>query len=458
MRTAYLLLLTLWLSLTSSVAIAADTQQGFAPLLKKVIPAVVNIRAQGTLPPTVYVDKKDKGSAAEQQQKAQSKAFVSLGSGVIIDAKKGYIITNAHVIEDAKDNITITLNDKRHFPAKVIGVDKPSDIAVIQIQASSLQDLAFHDSNRLAVGNSILAIGNPFGLGQSVTAGIVSALQRTNLQIEGYENFIQIDAPINSGNSGGALIDTRGGLVGINTAMLSPDGGNIGIGFAIPSNMVKNVVAQLIQYGKVERGVIGLMVQTLTPQLANALTGNSNTQGALITSIIPGSPADKAGIQVNDIIIKVNHSPVQTAPEVINSVGFLRTGTAVEFSLLRDNKNISRHCEIIAADALEDINKSQHPFLYGLTLQNYNQFIPMHGKINGVIVTGVKSDSNAATAGLLPGDVIIATENTKINTMDALLDRAAQSKNQLIVEVLRHGSESLFIVIDKDVKEKKETT
>ena len=305
--------------------------------LKRVTPAVVNVATRGTV--------------TQQNPLANDPFFrrffdipngpverevQAAGSGVIVDAKNGYIVTNAHVIENAKE-ITVQLLDNRSLTAKVIGTDTGSDIAVLQVQAGNLTEIPIADSDLLEVGDFVVAIGNPFGLGHTVTSGIISALGRSGINPEGYEDFVQTDASINPGNSGGALVNLGGQLVGINSAILSRTGGNIGIGFAIPSNMMRNVMQQLIKYGEVRRGVLGVNIQTLTPDIAESM-GLGNTQGALVSQVVDGSAAEKAGIKAGDVITAVNGKPVKDAAALRNSIGLLHIGDKVDISLLRDGK------------------------------------------------------------------------------------------------------------------------
>jgi len=335
------LILLLFINTASFASPPADPS--LAPMLERVLPAVVNIKAQIKITDLLTLQQMQK-----QQEKAQRNSnrpqalrdtFVSVGSGVIVNADKGYILTNAHVVNDAQ-TVIVTLSDSRHFRAKVIGMDKPSDVALLQIKAKNLTAVALGDSNNLKVGDFVAAIGNPFGLNQTVTSGIISALGRSTLGIESFENFIQTDAPINPGNSGGALIDMKGNIIGINTAILAPERGSIGIGFAIPSNMAKSVMMQLIQYGDVQRGMLGVGAQDLTPDLASAFDAEE-TKGAAVTLVLPRSPAQQAGIQVGDIITSVNNVDVKNASDVVNTIGFLRVNTKANINLLRKGKTLS---------------------------------------------------------------------------------------------------------------------
>jgi len=308
-----------------------------ADMLEKVTPAVVSIHAEGRQ--VVYdpastdpILRHFFGDAIREKKTKGS------GSGIIVDARQGYVLTNAHVIAGA-DRITITLNDNRQFNAKLIGTDPKADIAVLQIPNHNLIPLPFTDSDKLRVGDFVVAIGNPYGLGQSVSSGIVSALGRNNLGIEDYENFIQTDAPINPGNSGGALINLKGELIGINTAILGgKGGGNVGIGFAIPSNMAINIMDQLINYGQVQRGSLGIAVTNLSPALAKELNVNI-TSGAVITEVFAASHAAEAGLTAGDIITHVNQTTMRNMGDVRNKIGNLRVGTRVELTIIRNGNS-----------------------------------------------------------------------------------------------------------------------
>src|SRR5262245_56608376 len=308
-----------------------------APMLKRVTPAIVNIATKGTVQQeNPLLNDPFFRRFFDVPNVPRERTFQSAGSGVIVDAKNGYIITNAHVIENATE-ITVTLLDNRSLTAKVVGKDPGSDVAVLQVKANNLAEIPIADSDKAEVGDFVVAIGNPFGLGHTVTSGIISALGRSGINPEGYEDFIQTDASINPGNSGGALVDLNGALVGINSAILSRSGGNIGIGFAIPSNMMKTVMEQLIKYGEVKRGVLGVNIQTLTPDIAESM-GLDNTQGALISQVLEGSAAEKAGLQAGDVVTSVNGRAVKDAAGLRNTIGLLSVGDSIELSVLRDGK------------------------------------------------------------------------------------------------------------------------
>ena len=373
-------------------------------------------------------------------------SFTSVASGVIVDAANGYILTNAHVISDAQ-NVAITLSDGRHFTAKVIGMDKPSDIGLLQIKAKNLTAIPLANSNNVKVGDFVAAIGNPFGLNQTVTSGIVSAIGRNTLGIENYENFIQIDAPINPGNSGGALVNMQGQLVGINTAILAPDRGNIGIGFAIPASMAKSVMDQLIKFGDVKRGFMGIGAQDLTPDLISAFNVNV-TKGAAVTLVLPGSPAQQAGIQVGDIITNINGTDIKNANDVVNTVGFLRVNTKVNINILRKNKQITLNVALTDPKLREQAIEKTDPFFYGVGLQNFSAVTPVHGKVQGILVLSTQEDSSAWRSDLKPGDVITSVNQQPVTSIDEL--RAATAKtNKILLNVLRGGS-AIFLVISNE--------
>lgn len=477
-----LMLLTSFLFFTTNTHAETTKKSGsLASMLKKVIPTVVNVRAEGNLPPIIYLQKQSNKLKApgENQNTPQKNAknidqsdnqdldqspddenarqfpqspnkpepFIGQGSGVIVSDKQGYIVTNAHVIKDA-DRITVTLNDGRHFTARLIGIDEPSDLAVIQIPAEKLQKINFANPNELEVGDKVIAIGNPFGLDQSVTSGIVSALERSNLQIESFESFIQTDAPINPGNSGGALVNSAGELVGINTAILSPNkaSGNIGIGFAIPISMVHNVAKQLIQYGKVERGIIGVMVQTLSPAIADNLNLSAVNDGAIVTSISPNTPAQKAGIKVGDIITKVDDIDIHSASKVVNTVGFIRTGTKVKITVLRNGKEIALEPTIISAEKQKQIDQESNPYLYGLALQNFDQYNPAQGTVRGVLVIAVAPDSNAWSSEIHPGDIILEANGKPVMNTQELQKITATTTDDLMLRIIRNNGFAYLII------------
>ena len=443
-RTIFRFLLACSLSFIFATTEAASNTTTPSPsqMLKQVIPSVVNVKSYGFLPANIVLD--DEDTSSKQNDKPHH--FVSAGSGIIINAAKGYIVTNAHVIKDA-DKIMVTLKDGQQYAAEKVGVDEPSDIALLKINAPNLTDLSIANSNNLDVGDKVYAIGNPFGLGSSVTSGIVSALERSDLSIETYENFIQIDASINPGNSGGALINSKGQVVGMNTAILTSEegGGSIGIGFAIPSNMLTAVIPQLIKYGKVERGIMGILAQTFSAPLANAMH-MPKQEGAIITSVMPYSPAEQAGIQVGDIITHIYDTAISTASEVINTVGFLRTDTVVKIKLLRQGKPMELSITLMDAKKQQALVQKHTPYFNGVSLQNFSFYSPENGNVNGVALVHVEVDSAAWIAGLRSGDVVLSANSQPATNVQVLQQTIADAKDTLTLLVLKnHGT--AFIVL-----------
>jgi Do/DeqQ family serine protease len=428
-------------ALPAPVAEAAPIPS-LAPMVKRVSPAVVNIATRGTI-------KEEPGQRnpllddpffrrffdAPPDSRPRERQFQSAGSGVIVDSKNGYIITNHHVVENASE-ITITLLDNRTFSAKVIGSDEGADIAVLQAKQPNLIAMALGDSTRLEVGDYVVAVGNPFGLQHTVTAGIVSALGRSGINPDGYEDFIQTDASINPGNSGGALVNLRGELVGINSAILSRSGGNIGIGFAIPVNMVKGVMDQLIKYGQVKRGVLGVNIYNVTPDIAKEF-GLTESSGALVAGVAQGSAADRAGVKTGDIITSINGVTMKDASELRNTIGMLRVGDKVEIGLLHEGKArkvtalIAERGDLETANAV-DINKG----LEGADLAD----APDSG---GVTVTTVQDGSPAAQNGLRANDLIVGVGRTPVANTKGFKE-AAKNANVLVLNVRRGSTVQLI--------------
>jgi serine protease DegQ len=418
-----------------------------SPIVKTVSPSVVNISTFTTrtvqnpllndpffrhffqLPP---------GTQLPQQQRRTQSA----GSGVIIDAAGGTVVTNHHVIAGA-DEIVVGFQDGRSAKAKLVGSDPEVDIAVLKIEPAKLTALKFGDSDKAEVGDFVIAIGNPFGLGQTVTTGVVSALGRKGLGIEGYENFIQTDASINPGNSGGALVNLRGELIGINTAILGPSGGNIGIGFAIPVKMVKNSVDQILKYGAVKRGQLGIVIQDLTPDLAQAFNIDEGQRGVVVAQVQQGSSAAKAGIQAGDVVVSVDGRTVESSAELRNEIGARRIGDTLKLTLLREGK--SRIVEMKVGEpigetaAAGDTAPDIHPFLKGAKLQSREDG-------QGVRVMAIAEATPAAQSGLQVGDVIVSANRQEVRSLNDLKSAASASKQRLLLRIIR-GNAALFLVL-----------
>ena len=366
------------------------------------------------------------------------------GSGVIIDAENGYVVTNHHVIENGNE-IVVTLKDQRRLDAELIGSDPGTDIALLKVSPENLTELPLGDSDNLKVGDFVVAIGNPFGLGQTVTSGIVSALGRSGINIEGYEDFIQTDASINPGNSGGALITLNGDLIGINTAIIAPAGGNVGIGFAVPSVMAKAVVDQLLEYGEVRRGRLGVRIQDVTPDLAEALDLTSGG-GAIITEVEPETPAERAGLEAGDVIIAVNDRPIRNSADLRNQIGLIPVGADLTVDILRDGEQQSIEARLDAAVAPTALDGGTLPKLAGAAFQDLQPGMPLHGKVEGVFVASVEPGSPAARHGLRPGDVITAINREPVTSVGEL-ERTLKATNTALALNIVRGNNRMFLVI-----------
>ncbi|NWO01690.1 MAG: DegQ family serine endoprotease [Idiomarinaceae bacterium] len=415
-----------------------DEQPTLAPMLEEVTPAVVNISVKGKREVRQRLPEALRfffGPDSPREQ-VRERPFRGLGSGVIIDAEKGYVVTNNHVVDDATE-ILVTLKNGREFDAKVIGTDERSDVALLKIEnGENLTAIELGKSSELRVGDFVVAIGNPFGLGQTVTSGIVSALGRAGLGIEELENFIQTDAAINSGNSGGALVTLDGKLIGINTAILGPNGGNIGIGFAIPSDMMNNLVQQLIEFGEVRRGVLGVRGNDLTHDVAQALNIPVN-RGAFVSQVVPGSSAAEAGIESGDVIISVDGQTIRSFSELGAMVGSIGSGNSLKLGVIRDGEEQSINVTLGAQD-MSVTAESIHPALQGATLAATDG--------NGIEVEELEERSPAARIGLEEGDIIQGVNRKAVSSISEL--RAAiEDKSGVIALNIKRGDSSLFIVL-----------
>jgi Do/DeqQ family serine protease len=427
---------------------STSSMPSLAPIVKRVSPAVVNVATRGTV-----TEQQQRNPLMEDpffkrffdmpEQGPRHRPFQSAGSGVVVDAKQGLILTNAHVVENASE-ITVTTLDGHDYKATVIGADAPSDIAVIKVKDAKLTEAPLGDSSKAEVGDYVLAIGNPFGLQHTVTFGIVSALGRSGINPDGYEDFIQTDASINPGNSGGALVNLRGEVIGINSAILSRSGGNIGIGFAIPSNMAQTVMDQLVKYGEVKRGVLGVNIVTVTPDVADNL-GSKDLQGALVSQVVNGSAAEKAGIKAGDVITAINGGMIKSSAELRNRIGLMRVGENVDITLLRDGK--TKHLTAIvqgksadkdSKDTDDEDNTPLHRALRGAELVDAPA-------ATGVVVRAIEANSPASQSMLKPNDVISAVNRKPVANLKEFTS-AAKDQASLILQVKR-GANILVIVL-----------
>lgn len=403
-------------------------------MLAAVKPSIVNITVIGK-PPT-----------APQNPKKLPHSSAKVGSGIVIEAKHGLIVTNAHVL--SKDaTIIVTLQNGERYHARIIGMDKSYDLAVIAINNKHLKVLPIANSDKAEVGDTVYAIGSPFGLEQTVTSGVISAKNRTHVSQSGYGNYIQTDAPINMGNSGGALVDSRGRLIGINTAIITPNSGSIGIGFAIPSNMAKAAVQQLIKFGKIKHGVLGVIVQLVTPDLARAMDLKGG-KGALITETVPGGPAAKAGLKAMDLVKKANEWTIKSGTDLHNFMGLTAPKSKIHLTIIRAGKTMVINA--IAGDKKSLPEPKTAPFLAGLSLESFKILEPTSEQVqSGVMVLNATISSQGAMAGLMPGDLIVTAGSSNTPDLKHLIDAANKAKKQLLLKVHRNGR-NLYLVVNKD--------
>jgi serine protease DegQ len=421
-------------------SVKGEPVTSLAPLVEEVSPAVVNIRVSQTVTRRNsfgddafrrFFGLPDGGGGGSQE-------ISSAGSGVIVDAERGYILTNHHVIGDA-DAIQISLIDGTVHDAEIVGSDPATDIAVIKVDAEGLTDMAIGDSTGARVGDFVIAIGNPFGLGHTVTSGIISALGRSGISRDGYEDFIQTDASINPGNSGGALVNMNGELIGINSAIISRSGGNVGIGFAVPTEIASSIMSQILDFGEIRRGLLGVNIQTIDAQDAEAL-GNDIDSGALITGIQSDSAAELAGLQVGDIIVEVNEKKVDGAVELRNRIGLLRSGEQVHIKYLRDNEILSAQAELGLAQSQMVLGEEIHPGLAGSIFAASTTT----GE-NGIEINEVQEGTPAAQRGLRTGDLITHVNRMHVEDLEDL--REVASRYDILFLNVRRGDRALMFQI-----------
>lgn len=413
-----------------------------APMLERSMPAVVNISTSTNIEMAQHPLMQDPFfrqffNIPNQPRRQQQRN--SLGSGVIIDSSQGLVLTNNHVIAKA-DKIQVTLHDGRQLSAQLVGADAEADVAVIKIPSDNLVQMPIADSSRVKVGDFVVAIGNPFGLGQTVTSGIVSAVGRSGLGIEGYEDFIQTDASINPGNSGGALVNLRGELVGMNTAILGPSGGNVGIGFAIPANMAMTIKDSLVKHGEVRRGLLGVTMQDLTPELMSAFNITTK-QGAAISRIENDSPAERAGLEPGDVIISVNGQAIKNSHDIRNIVGLAQIGDDLDIEYLRGNVRKTTTATISKPEVTKLAGDKLHRTLQGTTL-----IATQKSQIEGVVFSNINNNSYSWQVGLRPGDVIVSANRYRVRNLNELKQAISDPNSPLLINIQR-GQEGLFVVL-----------
>ena len=425
------------------VAVDGEPLPSLAPVLEEVTPSVVNVytqtrvRVRSSLLDDPFFRRFFNVPDIPRERISQS-----LGSGVIVDAEKGYVLTNNHVIEGA-DHVAVTLKDGRSLDAEVVGTDPDTDLAVIRIPSRDLKALPLADSDELRVGDFVVAVGNPFGLGQTVTSGIVSALGRTGFRGLEYQNFIQTDASINPGNSGGALINLRGELVGINSAIFTPSGGNVGIGFAIPSRMARYVMDQLIRFGEVRRGTLGLIVQDLTAELAGAF-GMEAGKGALVAEVLADSAAYKAGLKPGDVVVAIEDRSIRDAQDFLNAEGQAPLGETLTVEYLRDGR--SKGVKLLIEPSSDLAGENLDRRLAGALFTELPSSMRASGTA-GILIAELEPRSRLAYEGLKPGDVITGVNRKRVKNLNDLQYVIHNLRGPLLLQIRRNG-EAYLVRID----------
>ena len=435
-----------WLVLTPAHALLPQAVDGeplpsLAPMLENVLPTVVNISTTTRIRDDSNPLMRDpffREFFPRRERKSSS-----LGSGVIVDAENGYIITNHHVIDQA-EKITATTKDGRVLEATLVGSDAATDVAVIQVEERDIVALKLGRSDALRVGDFVVAIGSPFGLSQTVTSGIVSALGRSGLGIEGYEDFIQTDASINPGNSGGALVNLRGELIGINTAILSRGGGSVGIGLSIPIDMVNTLMQQLVTFGNVERGLLGVAMQDLTPQLADAF-GLKGKKGAIVSEVVPGFAAEEVDMQSGDVIVQFNDEVIESSADLRNAVGLLRAGDQGVVHFFRDGERISKEVVIKSAEDVASAAQqlSANNRFNGVTLENVTS---PNGRERGVRIVSISEDSPAEETGLEPGDIILSLNKRDVESVEEFTAITENASGVVLIRLIRDGRPLVLVI------------
>jgi len=419
--------------------IGGDAMPSLAPLVERVSPAVVNIRVSQTVRSRSPLgDDAFRRFFGLPDAPGGSREIASAGSGVIVDSARGYILTNHHVVENA-DTIQISLIDGSILDAEIIGSDPATDIALIKVEADNLVEMPIGDSAIMRVGDFVLAIGNPFGLGHTVTSGIISALGRTDINRNGYEDFIQTDASINPGNSGGALVNMRGELVGINSAIISRSGGSVGIGFAVPTAIASSIMLQILDFGEVRRGLLGITIQTIDAAIARLLEASVD-RGALIASVDPGSAAEDAGLRVDDIIIEVNDKKISSASQLRNTIGLMDSGEQINIKYIRDGHTESTIARLGRLQVTRSVSRDIHPGLEGAQFASSSS-----ASTAGIEVTEVEPGSPAAQRGLRAGDVITAVNRRPVRNLQQLTEIAMS--NRILFLLVQRGDRALMLQI-----------
>jgi len=422
---------------------AQSTLPTLAPMLARVTPAVVNIAVRTRAPEANPLQRDPFFRRFFDLPEERDREAQSAGSGVIVDAGRGLVVTNHHVVKDAQE-IAVLLKDRRVVRAQLVGSDPATDVALLRIPAENLTAIQVADSDAVNIGDFVVAIGNPFGIGQTVTSGIVSALGR-GLGGSGYEEFIQTDASINPGNSGGALVNLRGELIGINTAIIAPAGANVGIGFAIPSNMVRGVTEQILKFGEVRRGRLGVTTSDLTPEVAKQL-GVAAVEGADVQKVDKGSAAERAGLRVRDVVVAINGRPIHGSGELRNRVGLVPVGEELELSLLREGRPLrvrARVAELFVATAIAG---EAVPQLVGAKVADVSPGMPMYGQLEAVVVVSVERASPAFKNGLRGGDLIFGVNRVRVRNVNQFLE-AVRTAEQPVRLTLVRGESRLTLLV-----------